>query len=101
MNKVTIEIKKDQIEITRSDGRYILIRKHESGYIAQFSDEITDADIRRLTGTGVIEIIQNASDHHLYLKTRRFHSTEVLYLIFADLLKNKPINAYGHENKRN
>ncbi len=46
MNKVTIEIKKDQIEITRSDGRYILIRKHESGYIAQFSDEITDADIR-------------------------------------------------------
>lgn len=101
MNNVTIEIKKSQIEISRSDGRYILIRKHDAGYIAQFSDEITDSDIRRLVGTGVIEIINNASNHNLYLKTRRFHSTEMLYLIFADLLKNQPINTSEHEKKSN
>ncbi len=102
MDNVNIEIKSEQIEITKSDGQYILLRKClDKAYIAQFSHEVTENDIRRLSDTGVIEITHNEGGYFLYLKTIRFHSTEVLYLIFADLLKNKPINAYGHENKRN
>jgi len=98
MDNVSIEIKKDQIEITKTGGQYILLRKQdENGYIAQFSHEITDTDVRRLTNTGVIDILQNESNFYLYLKTRRFHSTEMLYLIFADLLKHKNLTTITHE----
>lgn len=92
MDNVSIEIKKDQIEITKTGGQYILLRRALIGYIAQFSHQITDSDLRRLTDTGVIEIIARLHSKSLYFKTRRFHSMEMVYLIFADLLKNQPIN---------
>lgn len=92
MDNVSIEIKIGQIEITKTGGQYILLRRALIGYIAQFSHQITDSDLRRLTDTGVIEIIARLQSKSLYFETRCFHSMEMVYLIFADLLKNQPIN---------
>jgi hypothetical protein len=33
----------------------------------------------------------------LFIETRRFHSTEMLYLILADLLNHKSINISNYE----
>lgn len=105
MDNVSIEIKKDQIEITKTGGKYILLRKlsqdiEGNEYMAQFSDEIVDDDIRRLVGTGVIEIMHHDFDTLLIIRTKRFHSAEMLYLIFADLLKHKISNTNNHEIKK-
>ena len=93
-DNVNIQIKSEQVEITKTDGQYILLRKlMNNEYVLKFSNTITDADVRRLKNTGVIEITKNDDDYYLHLKTQRFHSVEMLYLIIADLLKYKPLNA--------
>lgn len=96
-NNVKIEIKSQQIEITKTGGQYILIRKlKENSYFVEFSDIINETDIRRLVDTGVIEII-SIEERMLFIETRRFHSTEMLYLILADLLNHKSINTCNYE----
>ena len=96
-NNVKIEIKSQQIEITKTGGQYILLRKlKENSYVAEFSDIINETDIRRLVDTGVIEII-NIEERMLFIETRRFNSTEMLYLILADLLNHKSINISNYE----